>query len=179
MPISFHVGSGNLAEGLSYKISQLYGIQGMYTKDVTDSCLKNGIQLTDLIMSGVLTRFPGLKFVSVESGIGWIPFVLDCLDYHFKLTDVAKDRPEFTMLPSEYFRRNAFACYWFERTAPRYLLEAVGVENILFETDFPHPTCLFGNIEETIEQGLAGQPEAVRRKILFENAARLYRIDLN
>jgi len=47
----------------------------------------------------------------------------------------------------------------------------------LFETDYPHPICLFGNVREKIDAGLAGQPDAVRHKVLWENAARLYKVD--
>ena len=81
------------------------------------------------------------------------------------------------MLPSEYFRRQVYACYWFEKVAPRKLIEDIGEDNILFETDFPHPTCLYGNVQETIEDGLAGQSETTRRKILWENSAKLYNIE--
>ena len=80
-------------------------------------------------------------------------------------------------MPSDYFRRQVYACYWFEKVAPRKLIEDIGEDNILFETDFPHPTCLYGNVQETIEDGLEGQSETVRRKILWENSANLYNIE--
>jgi predicted TIM-barrel fold metal-dependent hydrolase len=51
------------------------------------------------------------------------------------------------------------------------------VDNVLFETDYPHPVCLYGNVREKIDAGLAGQPPAVRRKLLWENAAKLYRVE--
>ena len=60
-----------------------------------DLFLGNGRQLCDLLMSGVLARYPTIQFVSVESGIGWIPFVLEALDYQFTGNRVAEDRPEF------------------------------------------------------------------------------------
>ena len=47
----------------------------------------------------------------------------------------------------------------------------------MFETDYPHPICLYGNVREKIDAGLATQPPDVRRKILWENAAALYRVD--
>ena len=50
-------------------------------------------------------------------------------------------------------------------------------DNVLFETDYPHPVCLFGNVREKIDAGLADMPEKVRRKLLFDNAARLYKVD--
>jgi predicted TIM-barrel fold metal-dependent hydrolase len=80
------------------------------------------------------------------------------------------------MKPSEYFHRQVYGCFFFEEHAPRELLPEIGVDNVLFETDYPHPVCLFGNVREKAYAGLAGQPEGVQRKVLFENAARLYRV---
>jgi NAD(P)-dependent dehydrogenase (short-subunit alcohol dehydrogenase family) len=57
-------------------------------------------------------------------------------------------------------------------------IEGVGSENILFETDFPHPTCLYGDEITAVEDVLAGHPQDVRENILWRNAARLYRLDL-
>ena len=112
--------------------------------------------------------------MSVESGIGWIPFVLEAVDHSY--LEGRKDRTsEWELLPSEYFARQVYACYWFETVAPRRLLDEIPVDNILFETDFPHPTCLYGpNVQEKIEAGLGEAPPEVRRKFLWENAARLY-----
>ena len=132
------------------------------------------VQIVDLLLSGVLPRFPELRFVSVESGIGWIPFLLETADYCFGYSQVRRERPEFELLPSEYFARQVYGCYFFEELAPQRLLDRIGVDNVLFETDYPHPVCLYGNVREKIDAGLAGQPAAVRRKLLFDNAARLY-----
>ena len=123
----------------------VYGRMAAFTEISVEFFMRNGIQLTDLLMSGVLCRYPSIKFVSVESGIGWIPFVLEALDYQFEGNSVASERDDFEYLPSEYFRRNVFGCYWFEQVAPKRLIDKVGEENILFETDFPHPTSLFGD----------------------------------
>jgi len=91
---------------------------------------------------------------------------------------VRDERPDLTLLPSEYFARNVYACYWFEQTAPRRLLDEVGVDNVLFETDFPHPTSLYGNeVQRCIETGLGGCSEPVRHKILWDNARQLYGVE--
>ena len=83
------------------------------------------------------------------------------------------------MLPSEYFARNVYGCYWFEQIAPRRLIDKVGEDNILFETDFPHPTSLFGGeVHKRIRAGLNECEESVKRKILWENARRLYKVEL-
>jgi predicted TIM-barrel fold metal-dependent hydrolase len=129
-------------------------------------------------MSGVWARFPEIKFVSVESGIGWMPFVLEAMDYQFKGNRVREERPDLKLLPSEYFARNVYACYWFEQTAPRHLIEAVGVDNILFETDFPHPTSLYGgDVHSCIRTGLESCSDEIRKKILWDNARKLYNIE--
>ena len=78
------------------------------------------------------------------------------------------------MRPSEYFRRQVFACYFYEEYAPRHLLDVIGIDNVLFETDYPHPVCLYGNVRSKIRDGLAEQPEAVAHQLLWANAARLY-----
>ena len=150
---------------------------GVLSHDRVRGVLRNGNQLVDLLLSGVLARYPTIRFVSVESGIGWIPFVLEALDYQYKGNRVAEEHPEFDRLPSAYFKRNVYACYWFEETAPRRLLDQVGVDNVMFETDFPHPTCLYGaQVHERIARGLGDCTPDVRRKILWENGARLYRV---
>jgi predicted TIM-barrel fold metal-dependent hydrolase len=148
-----------------------------FTELAVDIFLRNGLQLNDLIMSGVLARHPKIKFVSVESGIGWVPFMLEALDYQFKGNSVAEEHPEFDLLPSEYFARNVYACYWFEQTAPRRLIDKIGVDNILFETDFPHPTSLFGDeVHDRIKGGLSDCEESVQRKILWGNSQKLYKV---
>jgi hypothetical protein len=97
--------------------------------------------------------------------------------YAFDYSQVRRDRPHFTLRPSEYFARQVYGCYFFEELAPQRLLDRIGEDRVLFETDYPHPVCLYGNVREKIEAGLAGQPERVQRKLLFENAARLYRVE--
>ncbi len=177
LPISFHIGSGNMEMGLLQTKIAAYGKMAAFTELSVDIFLRNGIQMNDLIMSGVLARHPKIKFISVESGIGWIPFALEALDYQFKGNDVAEEHPEFDLLPSEYFARNIYACYWFEQTAPRRLIDKVGADNILFETDFPHPTSLYGDeVHARIKGGLSDCEESVRRKILWENGQKLYKV---
>ena len=142
-----------------------------------DLFMKNGVQCGDLITSGVLPRFPDLKFVSVESGCGWLPFVLETADYTWLgMSRNHRVRLEGDVLPSELFRRQVFLTVWFEQVAPHHLLNQMPVDNLLFETDFPHNACLYGNIRETIEASWGDAPADVRHKILWGNAAKLYGI---
>ncbi len=179
LPISFHIGSGNMEGGMTKEMMEVYGKMATFTAGSVEVFLKNAIQMSDLLVSGVLSRFPDIQFVSVESGIGWIPFVLEALDYQFLGNRVPEERPDLDMLPSEYFARNVFACYWFEQIAPRRLIDKVGVDRILFETDFPHPTSLYGEeVFDRIDAGLSDSTPEQKQAILWGNAQKLYNVEL-
>jgi len=176
LPIHFHIGSGDMSTSFQPDRIAATSTAATYAYTSTELFLKNGLQVADLITCGVLPRFPDLKFVSVESGIGWIPFVLEAADHSYLEARPGR-RSEWEMLPSDYFRRQVYACYWFETVAPTKLLGEIPVDNILFETDFPHPTCLFGNVRERIAVSLATASASDREKILWGNAAALYGIE--
>jgi predicted TIM-barrel fold metal-dependent hydrolase len=134
----------------------------------------NARVLANLIFSGVLDRNPGLKFVSVESGIGWIPFTLDALDYQMNEQDV-----DLSMKPSEYFERQLFSCFWFE-SGDTLLdnIERLGADHCMFETDFPHPTCLYPQPLAGIAQTVESVDRETRKILLGGAAAKVYNIEL-
>ena len=177
LPISFHIGSGDFQSGFAPARIKAHGVGATRVSTSVQLFLDNGTQIVDLLMSGVLARFPTLQFVSVESGIGFIPFILDAADYAFEDGKVWLERPYFEMKPSEYFRRQVYGCWFFEERTVAGVIDAVGPSQLLFETDYPHPICLYGNVQEKIEAGLAGQPADVRHQILWGNAADLYRVE--
>jgi uncharacterized protein len=136
----------------------------------------NGRVMANIIFSGLLDRFPKLKFVSVESGIGWIPFLLESLDW--QLFGMAGNLAgNYELKPSEYFARNFYGCFWFEAEHICETIRQVGVDNCMFETDFPHPTCLFP--VDDLDERLAGLTPQERVKVLSTNAASLYNIPLD
>lgn len=177
LPISFHIGSGDFTKDFSPERIAAHGVGPTTSRSTITLFLKNAAQVTDLLLSGVLPRHPDTKFVSVESGVGWVPFVLESADYTFGYSNVARERPEFEMKPSEYFARQVYACYFFEEHAPREDLDAVGVNNVLFETDYPHPVCLYGNVREKIVGGLETRSEDQARRVLWQNASDLYGVE--
>jgi predicted TIM-barrel fold metal-dependent hydrolase len=140
--------------------------------------LGNARIIGNLIYAGVLERFPSLQVVSVESGVGWIPFVLEALDYQIQETSPGTmDR--LSLKPSEYFRRQMYACFWFEEHSIVSTIESVGVDNCMFETDFPHPTCLYPDPLARVSVSLAGVDDAFRSKVMSGNAARVYSLPLD
>ena len=173
LPINFHIGASETA-------IDWMGQQGWpsLTRDLRAGIsgamifFNNGKVVSNLIFSGMLDRFPRLKFVSVESGIGWVPFLMEALDY--QLVEIAEGR-HFDLKPSEYFSRNFFACFWFEQGKDiASVIRRVGVDNVLFETDFPHPTGLYPI--ENLEGRLSDLTGEERAKVLSLNAAKLYHI---
>lgn len=177
LPISLHIGPGDIGGDFPADRVAAHGVAPTLVRSTVCLLLGNGQQAADLLMSGVLPRFPELRFVSVESGIGWVPFVLETADYAFEYAHVRRERPEYELLPSEYWYRQVYACWFFEQLAPQRLLDVVGEGNVLFETDYPHPVCLYGDVRERIDASLEGVDTDVRRRILWQNAAELYRVD--
>ncbi|MET0888172.1 MAG: amidohydrolase family protein, partial [Mycetocola sp.] len=176
MSISFHIGGGDPNPFVAAERVNAHGHGAAFTYEALAMFMKNGTQIADLLLSGVFVRFPKLKFVSVESGIGFLPFVLEAIDYTFKSGGVSNRMPE---LPSHYFREHVYACTFYEDLSRGDLIEQIGADNILFETDFPHGLCLYGQqVIDQLDTYLVGVGEATRRKITWENAAKLYKVPL-
>jgi len=139
-----------------------------------------GSDMADVIFGGVCHRFPDLKFVSVESGIGWLIFVLEAFDWQWSNAGIHKEHPEYDLLPSEYFKRQIYGCFWFEEHGLAKALELYP-DNILYETDYPHPTSMSVGPQsmavhprEYASRVLDGIDEAAVEKVLHGNAAKLY-----
>jgi predicted TIM-barrel fold metal-dependent hydrolase len=178
LPVSFHIGSGDFGDEFSEDRVEVEGYAATSARAGAKLFMANGAHVLDLLFSGILERFPKLPFVSVESGVGWLPFLLESADYQFEAMAVSKARDDYKMLPSEYFKRQVHACCWFETITSDAIVDRVGADNILFETDFPHPTSIYGqDVHDTIESGLGSLTEETRHKLLWKNAARLYAIE--
>lgn len=175
MPIHFHAGGGDISAHVNQVRRDTMGDGAMMASATTNVSLDTGMALSDLLHSGVLPRFPETRWVVVESAVGYIPFVLECSDQHFSRYQA--DDPHYEALPSEYFRRQVYGTYWFEKL-DRWLVDKVGSESILFETDYPHPTCLTPQeLETAANDGLGDIDPLDRQRILWKNAAELYGLD--
>jgi predicted TIM-barrel fold metal-dependent hydrolase len=180
LPISFHIGSGDMDSAYknSERVRAMKYKSVIATRGTVAMLLDNAAQVTDFLLAGVLPRFPGLKVVSVESGAGWIPFVLESVDYYFETFQVSDDLSMYEDRPSEYFKRQMYSTFFFEEFTSQEQVEAMGVENLLFETDFPHPSCLYAdNVGKMIDRMTASLTEETGHKILWENSAKLYGVD--
>ncbi len=179
LPINFHIASGEVdINGFGHPDN---GQHANYAMMGITYFMGNAKTLAQLTCGGICHRFPDLKFVSVESGIGWIPFAIDGLDWQWKNCGVFKEHPEYDLLPSEYFKRQIYGCFWFERDTALSAIDYLGPDNVLYETDFPHPTSMSPGPasdaqrpDDYIRDHLSGLPEATLRKVLHDNAAKLY-----
>ena len=116
--------------------------------------------------------------MSVESGVGWIPFALEALDWQWRNCGVHLEHPEYDLLPSEYFRRQIYGCFWFERDSAVAAIDQIGADNVLYETDFPHPTSMSPGPasvaqrpDDYLRSNFAHLDETSLRKILHDNAS--------
>ena len=126
--------------------------------------------LMEMIYGGVLEAHPQLKLVIGESGIGWIPYILEHMDLEWG--DQFQDLT-LTMKPSAYWRRQCYATYQSDPIGIR-LLDVLGEDNVMWGSDFPHPDGVWPDSQEFIARELGCVAAPTRRKIVCDNAARLY-----
>ncbi|HUF99261.1 MAG TPA: amidohydrolase family protein [Ilumatobacter sp.] len=182
LPVNFHIASGDLD---LFNIGHPdNGVQANYSAMGVSFFLANARTIAQLVTGGICHRFPDLNFVSVESGVGWLPFALEALDWQWKNCGVRQEHPEYDLLPSEYFRRQIYGCFWFERDTALHAIEVLGADNILYETDFPHPTSMSPgpasaaqHPDEYLRSNFSDVPLDSMRKVLHDNAARIYHLD--
>jgi len=192
LPVNFHVGVGDIDpkdlwaqtdEGTdSRRGASRPAIPGYdpmeWCRLTVATMLGNASPIAAITTSGLCDRFPNVNFVSVESGFGYVPYLLESLDWHWRGHNGA-ERTGY-LPPSEYFRRQCYGTFWFE-TATLGLLELYP-DNFMFETDYPHPTSLSPGPaspavapSEHLATHLHGRvSETVEKKVLHETAAKLY-----
>jgi predicted TIM-barrel fold metal-dependent hydrolase len=174
--VNFHIGASD--ESMTWYGA---GYWPGYSEDVKMAygsiMLFNGNMqvIVNLILSGMLKRNPKLKFVSVESGLGWLTFMLESLDY--QLTEQIGGKLDESTF--ETFKRHFYVCSWYEQRGMLDAIRNIGPDNLLFETDFPHPTCLYPEPLEQVAPLLAQMKPEDRRKVFQTNAEKLYNLDLS
>ena len=156
-----------------------YGIQRRLVIASAQGFMSNVRIIANLCMSDLFDRFPGVRVVSAESGIGWVPFLLESLEYQLdEMVTAAGEVALQRRRPTEYFRDHVYATFWFERAGLENTIATVGVRNVLVETDIPHPTCTYPGARERFAASLGNATDDVRQRVLRENAAELYRLSL-
>jgi predicted TIM-barrel fold metal-dependent hydrolase len=129
-------------------------------------------ELGMLLLSGLLERFPKLRFVFVEPGLGWVPYYLDRLD---EKVSHGYELPGLKEKPSFYFHRQVSLTFMDDRRGVQMRHE-IGLDNIMWATDFPHPACTWPNSHAVVERLMEGIPSEEAYQMVYGNAARIFRL---
>jgi predicted TIM-barrel fold metal-dependent hydrolase len=172
LPLNFHLNAAIEPDNLVWK-----GLGFEETVSVVSNLynIGNSATMGNWILSGRLDQFPKLKIGLIESGIGWVPFVLEAIEHKFNEMMAGK-ASRYGRRPKEYFRDQFWVSFWFEKAGPQQLLETIGVNKVMFETDFPHPAMLYPGVQDYLFEALGGYDYEVRKRVLERNAAELYNL---
>ncbi len=158
MPVTLHVGSQR-------KASRTIG-------DAIIGHLYIQKALADLVCSGIFQRLPRLKVISAEADVTWAAHLIEKLDKSFTFLrtrfPIATDRP-----PSQIFRDHVWLTF-IRDLALVHVRHLVGVDRIMWSSDYPHHDSTWPRSQEVIAQHFDGIPESERRRMVWENVAELY-----
>ena len=133
----------------------------------------------DLFAWGILERHPRLRMVMAEAGTGWLPWLVEELDYrHWRLWEAKefwadKGGSALVTKPSELFKRQIYATFQEDHVAMS-LIPFFGDGHLLWASDYPHPDSVWPNSREAIERQMRHLSPEMRRKLTHDNAAALY-----
>jgi predicted TIM-barrel fold metal-dependent hydrolase len=171
LPICCHIGLNTMLADLTRRDPTPGG--AVYVPMVA---LSTGEALGMWITTGVFERFPDLKLVFVEPGLGWIAWWLYTVDD--MATRQRYEMPALKELPSFYFHRNVFATFIDEPDALQsdILRYRIGVENMMWSSDYPHPVSCWPNSRATVEESMKSLPDDERKLIVAGNAKRVWNL---
>jgi predicted TIM-barrel fold metal-dependent hydrolase len=137
--------------------------------------LTSAMSLSDWLFSGVLARYPNLRICFAEGQIGWMPYVLERADVLWHKEIWASSGNRLAEPPSHYMRQ-VYGCF-FDDLAGLDMREAIGVDQLTFETDYPHQDSTWPNTVDTVKQFADRLSPEELEKVLRGNAAKLLQLD--
>jgi predicted TIM-barrel fold metal-dependent hydrolase len=170
--ISFHVFEGGGAT-VGYEVKGLRRADVIGAWTVVAPMQMDEI-LASVVLSGVCQRHPGLRLVLGESGSGWLPYMLERLDdtYEERLADDLN----LPLPPSAYFKRQIWATFQKDLHGVR-AMAAIAPDNVMWGSDYPHRDGTWPFSRKAIDEQFRDVPESIARRMLWDNARRLYRIE--
>jgi predicted TIM-barrel fold metal-dependent hydrolase len=169
VPIAFH-------EGCGVWMPQ-YGVD-RFSEHIAWHAMCHPMEQMGAVLSmtlgGVMERYPTLQVAFLEAGAGWLPYWLYRLDEHVEWIGEVEAR-HLTRLPSDYFRRQGWISIESDEPCLRQVIDAVGVERLLWASDYPHPDATFpGCVDEVF--GIESLTDDERKQILSDNPAAFYHL---
>jgi len=172
MPVNFHILTGHnysKTPGERVGVEHYRGSVNLKTFDAVSVVF-------DMIWYGVLDRYPRLKIVNVENEIGWIPFFLQQWDYYYRRFHESNP-PPIEAEPSDYFYRQVYATF-FDDAAGGHNFSWWGTDNCMWSNDYPHQNSTWPHSREVIARDLGHLAPEVRQKLVCDNVARLYDLEV-
>jgi predicted TIM-barrel fold metal-dependent hydrolase len=167
--VCMHIGSGTRTVRTSADAPDAVHATTIFTNSAAS--------MTDFLFSTVLRRHPTLQLLYAEAQIGWIPYVIERVDDVWRTHQWAVQGDRSAEPPSAFYRRQIHSCF-FKDSVGLKLLDEVGVDNVLFETDYPHQDGTWPNTAAVAQGLFAGLDQTVIDKIVRGNAVRLFGLDL-
>lgn len=163
MPVHMHLGGRATRHGPKH-----------FFNDMVMSKLTMAEPITIMVMGGVFERYPDLKFVSVESGVGWFAFVANYMDkiwakHRYWTKNMLKEAPSF------YMGRQVYGTFLDDPVGVK-LRHEPGAGNIMWSSDYPHSETTFPHSREIVERNFAGVPAVERDWMVCGCARQLYSI---
>lgn len=163
MPLCMHFGSGGgpaVSPDANFAVAiSLYGTNSLFT-------------MTELLMSPTFHKFPNLRVALSEGGIGWMPWMNERADYvwerHRHYTGVNPD-----VRPSDLFKDHIFGCFIAD-DAGIEMRHLIGIDNIMFESDYPHSDSNWPHSRKLLAEKLVDVPDDECRKIVELNTRRVF-----
>ncbi len=170
-PVHFHASGG--MRKLSMEAWKGYSRNQIQAMNPSGNFSLQAQSLPNLLLSGTLERFPGLKVVCAETGLGWVNYIIEACDHEWERRHLWTEG--LTTRPSDVFHRQVHVDFWYE-TAGVEQRHAIGLDNIMWESDFPHSTSTWPDSWQFIERTLKGVPEEERFQLMAGNAVRIYKM---
>jgi len=173
MPLSLHTATR--------RQGKIRGAGERTLRDATSRATKAfypATSMCDMIFSGVFERHPALRLAIVEFELAWAPHVLSTMDYTYRERQgEAIYRFKDAMLPSDFFHRNVVLGFQEDAIGIR-LRDVIGVDNMMWGSDYPHSESTFPQSRKILAEILAGVPDHEHAKIVGGNTARVYNFDV-
>ena len=169
LPVSLHVGTGKDPRTSTGRGGAVIN----YVWNALATAIEPVVQFT---AGGIFEKFPDLKVITIEAGIGWLPWTLWAADEGYQKHHMFAF-PKLEMLPSEYWRRQGYSSFQDDPPGME-LYKWVGSEHLMWGNDYPHHEGTWPHSDEAIERTMSHLPEQDKRNILGLNAAKLYGFDV-
>jgi predicted TIM-barrel fold metal-dependent hydrolase len=167
VPVGFHETTGSRMRAAGTDRFKQLGIVHIASHSVEQM-----LACMDIIMGGVMERFPRLRFAFLEAQCGWLPFWLRRMDEHHEWREPYGEMTHLPMAPSEYFRRQGYCAVECDEEFVKHVVDAFGDDNLVTTTDYPHGDSKYPKaMDRFLTLPLSN---ASKKKILWDNVIKLY-----